>query len=199
MTVGKREHRHLGTRQKFLDDDFVAGLTELLVLHDGLDSGDRLVNCLRDNNALAERQTVRLDDNRCGVLSLYIVNRLLRVVKHLIFGGRNAVLFHHVLGEHLARLNNRGVCVRTEGADACRFQRVHHAGGKRIVGSDKHKVNGVVLGKPNHALLVHHVDGDGFGVARNAAVAGSTVELFTFGAFKQLFDERVLSAAGAYH
>ena len=66
LAVREREHRHLGTRQKFFDNDAVSALAEFLVAHDFNDRFFCFVARCGDYNALAERETVRLYNGRNG-------------------------------------------------------------------------------------------------------------------------------------
>ena len=66
LAVREREHRDLGPRQKFFDNDAVSALAEFLVAHDFNDRFFRLIARRGDYNALAERETVRLYNGRNG-------------------------------------------------------------------------------------------------------------------------------------
>ena len=101
LSVGKGENRNLGACQELLDNDVVARIAELFVLHDGLDRGDRLVDSLSDDNALAERKTVSLDYYGSGVFGFNVSYSLFGIVKNLVLSGGDTVFFHQVLGENL--------------------------------------------------------------------------------------------------
>ena len=60
--VAEREERGLLAVKKFLDDQFGAGLTEAAAQHH-VDRGFRFGQSLRDDHALAGRQSVGLDDD----------------------------------------------------------------------------------------------------------------------------------------
>ena len=71
-----------------------------------------------DDDALAQRQAIGLDDNRVLVFLLDVGERLGRVVKHLIGGGRDVVLLHQILCKDLAGLNLRCGLGRAKGHNA---------------------------------------------------------------------------------
>ena len=138
--VGKCQHADLGTSEKFFDDNFLAGLAKGLVLHDGFHRILRLVQVLRDQNALAERQTVCLEHNR-EAGGLQVRKRRVRVAEHLVSCGGDTVFFHQVLGKDLAGFDTRGLGVWAEAGDSGLVQPVHAPKRKRIVRRDNGKVN----------------------------------------------------------
>ena len=152
---------------------------------------------LRDEHALAERQTVRLDDDREAVLGFNIGHRRGRVGKDLVARRRDAVFLHQVFREHLAALDDRRVRAGAEGADARRLQRVDHARRERVVRRDKDEVDRVFLRELHDAVDVHRADVDALRVRRDAAVARRAPEPVRLRALLQLADDRVLASAAA--
>ena len=63
LAVRKGEHGDLRPGEKFLNDHLTAAVAEGTVEHDGLDRCDGGRAILRDEHALSQRQTVRLDDD----------------------------------------------------------------------------------------------------------------------------------------
>ena len=175
----------------------VAGCAELFVQHDLLDAVCSLPLILADQHALAQRQTVRLDDDGVFALGFDVVHDLLGVVERLIFGRRDAVFLHQVLAEHLAGLNAGRGLVGTECRDADSGQRIDHAQRQRVVLGDDDIVKGFFLGKFDHGVHVGGRDGLAVGVIADAAVAGRTPDLGAAGAFFQRADDGVLTPAAA--
>jgi hypothetical protein len=66
LAVGKGQHGHLRALQEFLHDDLVAAVAEFFVGHDGFHGGSGLGKVLRYDDALAQRQSVGLDDGGHG-------------------------------------------------------------------------------------------------------------------------------------
>ena len=94
LAVAEGQHTDLGAGQKLLNNDMVAGGTELFVQHDLLDAVSSLLLALADQHALAERQTVCLDDHRVLALGPDVIHDLFRIIECLIPGGGDAVLLH---------------------------------------------------------------------------------------------------------
>ena len=64
----KAQHSHLRAGHAFLNDDRAAAVAEFIVLQHGRQRIQRCVDIRRYDNALAERQTVGLDDDRRALL-----------------------------------------------------------------------------------------------------------------------------------
>ena len=176
LAVGEREHGHLFAGQKFLDDDDVARRLELFVDHHLFEGFERLFFVVADDDALAQREPVRLDDERI-LRALGILARRRIVVELAVVGGRDAVLFHQFFGERLGRLDDSRILMRTERAEAVALQHVDHAHRERIVGRD-HRHHDVVvrLDEPEHSFEVGRRDRSALRDLRNAGVAGQTIE-----------------------
>ena len=135
FTVGKAQNGDLGAFHKFFDDNARTALAESLVLDHGADGGFCFLHRLRDNDALAECQTVGLDDDG-RALRINIGAGGVRVGEELILCRGDAVFFHQILGKCLARLDDGGLFVGAEARNARLGQRVHRAEGQRIVRRD---------------------------------------------------------------
>ena len=119
-----------------------------------MNRGFGFAEILRNDNALAERQSVRLDDRGIAVSLGDVSKCRLRVVEHLIRRAGNAEPLHQILGKHLAALDDGGSPVGAEGADALRLKRVHHAENQRIVGRDEYAVHIELLCERHHSVDV---------------------------------------------
>src|SRR5699024_5670239 len=195
--VAESQHTVLRAGQKLLDHHAVAGSTELFVQHDLLDGGVGLGLVLADQHALAQRQAVRLDDHRVLAAGADVVHHLGRVLKHLVVGGGDAVLFHQVFAEHLAGLDAGGRLVGAESGGARRGARGQHAQRQRVTLGDDHVGEGFLLGKGHHGLHIGGGDGLAGGVVADAAVAGGTPDLGAVRAFFQRADDGVFTPAAA--
>ena len=183
FAVGKAQNGDLGPLHELLDDDARAALAEGLVLDHGADGGFCFLHRLRDDDALAECQTVGLDDDG-RALRINIGAGSVRVGEELILCRGDAVLFHQVLGKCLARLDDGGLLVGAEAGNARLAQRVHRAEGQRIVRRDDGVVDPVRLGKFNLrgdvlCADLWHADR----VGGDAAVTGQAVDLLDRGIF----------------
>ena len=197
LAVAEGQHADLRPGQKFLDHHPVARSAELFVQHNLFEPrfGRGLV--LTDQHALAEREPVRLDDDRVLAAAADVAERRVGVVKGFIVGGRDAVLLHQILAEHLARLNAGGRGVRAEGRDAGLGHRIHHAKGQRVVLCDHRVVDRVLLRIGDHRRDVGGLDIDAGRVVPDAAVARRAVKSRVQGAFLQRADDRVFASAAA--
>ena len=176
FTVGKAQNGDLRAFHELFDDHPVAGTAELVVLDHGANGSFRLLDRLRDDDALAERQAVRLDDDG-RALRLNIGAGGLRLGEELILRRGDAVLFHQILGKGLARLDDGGLLVGAEAGNTRRAQRVHRAEGEGIVRRDNGVVDPVRLGKLDlrgDVLCADLTDADRVG--GDAAVAGQAVD-----------------------
>ena len=197
FAIAEGQHADLGAGEEFLHHHMVAGGTELFVQHDLLHAVLGLLLVLADEYTLAQRQTVRLDDHRVFVFAADVVHHFGRVIKGLIVGGGDAVLFHQIFAEHLAGLDAGRGGVGAEGGNAHRGQCVHHAKGQRVILRHHHIVKGFFFGKGHHGLHIGGSNGLAFGIVADAAVAGCAPDLGAVGAFFQRPDDGVLAAAAA--
>ena len=182
LAIDKREHGHLGAGQVFLDDHARARAAEGVAVDRVLDRGDSLFLGHGDRDTLAERQTVRLDNDRCA-LRLDVVDRLRGILKHRIGRGGNVVFFHQLFGKGLGAFDDGCVFARAKRADARFLERIHHAERKRVVRCDHHKVGLVRLGKGNHAVDVRGLDVHALSLLCDAAVARRAPDMVHLGAF----------------
>ena len=151
---------------------------------------------LGDDDALAEREPVRLDDGRHR-RGFDIRERRVHVGKDLVGGGRDAVFFHQILGKDLAALDDRGLFLRPEAGDTGGFERVDRAQNERIVRRDDGETDFFLDGEFHHAVDVFRADVNAHGVSRDAAVTGQTIDYVNFSALLECFDDRVFAAPAA--
>ena len=196
-TVGESQNADFGTGEELLNDDLVAGIAEGLILHDALDGFLALFQSLGDQNALAQSQTVGLDDDGEGS-AFQIFHGLDGIIEDFVSSGGNAVLLHQVLGENLTCFNTGSLGIRAKAGNADFVQTVYAAQSQRIVGSNHSEINRVCLGKLHDCGNVLGADlGNADGVSGNAAVAGQSIDGLYRGIFFQLFDNGVLAATAA--
>ena len=168
-----------------------------MVFHNRLDGRDGLLLILRDQDALAERQAVGLDDD--GVFPAPADKRdcLVCVAEHFIGRCGDVVRLHQALAEDLARFDLRGGLVRAKRAHTGLLQRIHHTRGERVVGRDADEVDVVFDGEIDHALDIRRGNRDILGVTADPTVAGRAVDLFRARALHQFANDGVLTAAAA--
>ena len=177
----------------------VAGSAELLVQHDLLDALGCLLLVFADQHALAQCQTVGLDDHWVLALGADVIHDLCGVIEGLVLCGGDAVLLHQVLGEHLGGLNAGCSFVRAKGRDAHSGQRVHHAQSQRVVLRHHNVIELFFYGKAHHGVHIGRLDVFALCVIADAAVAGCTPDLAAVRALFQCLDDGVLAAAAAHY
>ena len=197
LAVGEGQHGDLRAGEKFLNDHMVAGLAEDVIFHHIPDGGLGLVPGLGDDNALAQRKTIGLDDGGDGG-GVQIGKGGGHVVEDLIPGGGDAVLFHEILGKDLAALNDGGPGAGAKAGDFSRFQRVHAAQYQRVVGRDHGVIYLLLLREGDDLVNFRSADGDAHRVRRDAAVAGESENFRDLGILFQAFDDGVFPSAAAY-
>ena len=196
LTVGKGQDRDLGTLQELFHDQLLAALAELVVLHAGADRLLRLLAAASHHHALAQGQPVRLDHHGDGAAA-DIAECGIQLGEDLVAGGGDAVLFHQVLGEDLAALDEGGLRPGAEAGHADLLQGIDTAQDQGIVRRDHRIVDGICLSEGDNGGNVLGADGDAGGVRRDAAVAGERENLGDLGVLFQLADDGVLPAAAA--
>ena len=198
VTIRKAEDGHLRTLEVLLDDDLIAGVAELVLCHDGLDALDRLLTGHRDDDTLAEGESVRLDDGRdragldirlCGV----------DIGKYLIARGRDVVLLHQVLREYLRTLDDRCLALRSEGRDTGSLECIDHARNERIIRCDDHIIQLLLDGELYDALDIGCLDlRYTLGIPCDTAVARDRIELLDRRILSDCFDDGMLTSATTY-
>ena len=150
-----------------------------------------------EQDALAQRQAVRLDHSRIPVLLADVPQGLGRILEYLIPGGGDAVGFHEVFRKYLAAFQDRGIRPGAEGGDPCLLQGVYHPGHQRVVRRYQDQVRPAF---PSQGYYAVHIGGGHVKtgrVTRNAAVAGGAEQAPAAGAFLQFADDRVFPSAAA--
>ena len=94
LSVSERKHRYLRTCQELLNYDSSAALAEFQLVYHRVYSLNSLSLVLCQDNALAQSQTVRLDNSRVAVLLFHISDCLSAVVEYLVLCSRDIVFFH---------------------------------------------------------------------------------------------------------
>ena len=151
---------------------------------------------MRNDNPLAQRQPVGLDDGGEGAAP-QIGKGGGRVGKHPVVGGGNAVVPHEIFGEYLAALNAGGLGAGPEAGNAQGAEPVRTAQSQRVVRPHHGKVNGVGGGEGGDAVQVPGGNLHADGVRRNAAVSRQSEDGFHRRAFPQLLNNGVLAAPAA--
>ena len=199
LAVRKAQHTDLGAGEEFLHHHMVARCAEFLIQHDLLHAVRSLLLVFADQHALAQCQTVGLDDHRVLALGLDVLHDLGGVVKGLVLCGGDAVFLHQVLGEHLGSLDAGSGLVRAKGGDAHLCQRVHHAQCKGVVLRHHNVIELFFHCKAYHGIHIGGLDVFALGVIADTAVARCAPDLAAVGALFQCLDDGVLAAAAANH
>ena len=150
------------------------------------------------DDALAERQTVGLDDDG-DIAGLDVLVSVLGPAEDLVERGRYAVLVHEVLGEDLAAFDDGGVRPGTEAGHPGGLESVHAARHERVVGSHDSVISRVRLGELDYLVYLHRAYGHALGVGLHSGVAGKSPYMLHGRVFVKLLDDGVLPAASAYY
>ena len=194
--VHERVDRALGAAQKLLNHDLPARRAELSEFHHPVDRLRGGVRVFRNDDALAEREAVGLDDDRVTQLLAECVS-LLAFGKMAERGGRNAVAFHEILRKNLRPLEACAGFRRTENPEAGLLENIRDSGGQRVIGADDGEVDFFVAGEFQKRLRVgdfqRHVARDRGG----ARVSGSADDFPDAWRLFQFPGERVFASAAA--
>ena len=197
LAVGKRKDGNLLARHEFLDDDAAARRAERFALHDLVDGGKRFLLGHGDDDALARRESVRLDDDG-RTLGFDVGARGGSIGKHLILRRRDAVLLHEVFGKCLRTLNIRRELRGAECLDSLRRQCVDNAARKRRLRADDDEIDAVLLGKSDDCRIVRRRDlRYAFGDCCHARIAWNRIEFFRLRTILELPCERMFTPAAA--
>ena len=197
LAVGKRQHGGFLAFHEFLDDNAISRVAEGFLVHQEIDRLDRLVRRLRQDYALARRETVRLDSERLPHLPDVNVGAG-RIAKDLAARRRDFVTTHDDLRIDLRAFQLGSVLRRAEGLDACCRQRVHDAVYQRHLRADYHEADIFLLRQRDNRVVVLHRDaGNALGKIRDAGIARNGVQLIRMHTLAELPRQRVLASAAA--
>ena len=161
-----------------------------------MDCGLCFIDRLGNDNALAECKSVSLDDDR-RLLGVKIFDGLSLVIEKFIFGRRDVVLLHEALGESLGTLNDRGIRVRSESAEACCLHLIYHAEYERIVRCNEDKIKLLCLCIFDHGINIGRTNVLASSDLGYSAVTGSAVKLRNLGTLLKSSADRMFSSAAA--
>ena len=198
LAVCEREHGHLGTGQELLDDHPAAAVAELLFRHHGMHGGFGFGARGREDDALSERQPVRLDHDIAFGERVYVAHRRRLVVEIGVARRGDAVAGHEILCKCLAAFDDGGSLARTETRDTRVFEGVHRPEHQRIVGSDHTIIYLLTGAELDYRRDVLCADGHALGVSRHAAVPGQRVDPVRERTFLQALYDGVLAPARTY-
>ena len=164
-----------------------------MILHDGIDGIECLLLRHGDDNALARRKPIRLDDDGSALLTDVGACGLCRG-KDLIACRRDSVLFHEILGEGLRTLDLRRIRTRAKGADPCRLKLIYQPIHQRHLRANDDKPDLVLLDKTQNCRMIVKCN-----LRRRAhtGIAGDGVNLLRLRAFREFPIQGVLAPARA--
>ena len=194
--IGEGQNGNFRAGEEFLNDHGGATLAEFGICHHVGDSFLGFFSGLGDDNTLAQRQTVGLDDGGDGG-SFQIGQRSFQIGENFVSGSGNAVFLHQVLGKGLAAFDDGGICPGAEAGDAFFVQPVHATQHQRVVRGNHRIVDGIFHGEIDDAVNVRGADGDADGIAGDAAVTGEGENFRDFGILLQRADDGMLTATTA--
>ena len=157
ITVGKGQNGYLRSLQKLLDDDLVTGMAELLLFHNGFDSGQCLLSCHGNDDALSEGQSVGFDDRR-DLAGFYVLFRFFCIGEDFIFSGRNMIFLHEIFGKDLGALQDSRFGIWTKGRNADGFQGIYRTEYQRIIRSDNNIIKFMIDRKCNDSVDIRCLD-----------------------------------------
>ena len=196
LAVGEGQHTDLRTGEELLDDHTAARFPEHAVCHHIGDGLHGLLPGLGNDHALAQGQTVGLDDRGDGG-GFQILEGSVQIIEDLVLCRGDAVFLHQVLGEDLAALNDGCVGAGAKAGNPLFRQRVHSAKDQRIVRRDHRIIDLVLRGKFHNPGNIRGADGNADRIGGNTAVSGQGVNRFHGRILFQLFDDGVFPSAAA--
>ena len=183
--------------KEVLDNDLGTGGAEAMIDEDVFKRtlGGVLVH--GHGHALAGGQTIGLDDDRRAML-VYVSLSHVQVSERLIFGGRNVVTVHELLGEVLGTLDLGGGLGRAERLDAGGGEIVHDAFDQRDFRAHEHPVIAIVLHEFDKCGVVRLAQLRGVdAVLEHARVAGSHGDFVNARCLEQRVGNGMLTRTGA--
>ncbi len=155
----------------------------------------RFIQGHRDHHALACRQSVRLDHDRCAMF-INVGMSCRHIAERLVERGGNIVPHHEGLGEILGGLQLRGSFGRAEDFQICAAERIDHPFGQRRFGAYHGEINTLFLCKRQQ--FVNLADCDVFHAVFQcrAGIAGGDIHLLHAGGLRQTPRQRVLTTTG---
>ena len=196
FAVDEGEERGLFAFEEGLDEERGAGRAELVVVEDGADRGFGLGARLGDDNALAGREAVGLDDdgNREAVER---GERGGRLSVGFGVGGGHAGRRHDFLGEGLAALHFRRSLTRTENGDAEGGEPVGNAEAEGRLGADDDEIRPGELAPRHEVVDVLRPDGHVGGQGGRPRVARRAEELVLCAVLRESPNDGVFASAAA--
>jgi hypothetical protein len=173
VTVAEGQDAAFFTDKQLLDDNSVAGRTELAGQHDVLESLHSLFLGLRDDDTLAGSETVSLDDD-VVVDAVEVCLCFVVVAKVLVCGSGDVVVLHKVLAEGLATFHTGSGLIGTEALDVRQVlsKVVDNAGNKRGLRTRNQEVDRVVACELDQSSKVVGLD-----IANVGDLLGETARL----------------------
>ena len=197
LAISEGKQGSLLAKHTFLDHHSGTGRAEAPVFHDVIHGRQCLIHSLGNHHALACREAVRLDDDRCA-LGFYIVTGRSCIRKNLVFSRGDTVLLHDVLGKGLGAFQLRRRPGRAESADARPVHGIHQTIGQWYLRAYDHKLNALFPSKGHQSIIV--LNGNAvfaFRDFRHAGIARYSVDFFRLGALSELPGQGMLTAAAA--
>src|SRR5208282_2960191 len=140
LAVTQGEEGYFLAGQKLFDHHSLPGRPEPAATHRIVDGTDCRLAIGAYRHALAQRQAVRLNDDRSTMVGDVTARRVC-IVKRLIRGGRHARGLHHRFGERLAGLDLRGSPGRPENLYPRGSELVDDSRAQWIIGSHDDQVD----------------------------------------------------------
>ena len=165
-----------------------------LILHHRANSIRGFLSCHGNDNALAECQSVSLD-NRGNGRGFEIFQCRLHIVEHFVCRGGNVVFLHQILGKDLAALNDSRIGTGTKARNSLFFQSINRSEHQRVVGCNNRIVDSVGSSKFDDFCNILCTDIHTRSIFCHTTVAGECVNFGNVFIFFEFFDDGVLSAA----
>ena len=185
--VGERDEADLLARQKLLDHEPSTQTSDCRL-------GRGAVR--RDDDALARRQTIGLDDDRVAKARQRF-DRFIRVAGGDEFGGRNPDFAKELLGEDFAAFELRRCRSGPDNPKPGRAEYVDDPGHQRSLWSDNRKIRLDRLRRGEQRLRRAVTRGDKLGQFRNPRISRCCEDTRPGRALRQAPHQRVLAAAAS--
>ncbi len=193
LAVGDDVEARLLAWEELLDDDGATRIAERAFAHRGAHRGERLVRGLGDDDPLACREPIRLDDER-AVRGAHVRLRGVRVVEDLEGRGRDLAALQEALHEGLRALERRGRPRRAERADPLGLEGVDEARDERRLRTHDDELDRLPLRRGDHARDIVRAALDVARLRGGPSVSGQREDLVPVR--REAPNERVLARSG---
>ena len=179
-SIDKGVDRAFDPNKKFLNDDASAGFTKSAFFHAEAQGLLGLIKVGGNNNTLAERESVSLNNEGVIGFRAKLACRL-KIRKLAIGGSRNPMPDHKIFGEGFGRFESGRTRSWAEYPEPRILKSVDHPCSQGVIGPDDSKINLLRLSECQQGRDIVSSDGHVFPYLCCASIAGRSEDFFNFG------------------